>query len=76
MCWCVFERVLMLRSLLGFVTLFNLCWVFGMFVVLNMCLLLFVGVEGCETNFSVGRNCPRGLRYYKSPELGLNLSGS
>ena len=21
-------------------------------------------------------NCPRGLRYYKSPELGLNLSGS
>ena len=34
------------------------------------------GVGGCETNLTGRLYCPRGLRYYKSPELGLNLSGS
>ena len=29
---------------------------------------------GCKRNYDVVR--PRGLRFYKSPEQGLNLSGS
>ena len=29
---------------------------------LVVCFSLLFGLEGCEANFSVGRNCPRGLR--------------
>ncbi len=50
--------------------------VFFVLVLLTGGFCLVLGVGGCETNLTGGLNCPRGLRYYKSPELGLNLSGS
>jgi hypothetical protein len=74
----IFRHVCMVSELLIAITVDCSLIVFFVLVFYNRgCyVLLLLGCEGCETNSSFGRNCPRGLRYYKSPELGLNLSGS
>ena len=52
----------------------NYFWVFWLGILTGG--FLFGVVGGCETNITGRLYSPRGLRYYKSPELGLNLSGS
>ena len=61
------------RALLFKVELFFLCCVF---LKLVLFLLFVVGVEGCETFPLLGEIVRAVCGNYKSPELGLNLSGS
>lgn len=77
LCFCFIGGVVefIARGCLSFVTRGCLscysgcfCFLFGVFSV--------GGVGGGMRRLSFLESCTRNLRYYKSPELGLNLSGS
>ena len=57
---------------MGGIVFFVLC----VFETCFVCLCLLLGVEGCETFPLLGEIVRAVCGNYKSPELGLNLSGS
>jgi hypothetical protein len=71
---CITHKYYLITTIVYYIVFFVLVVLLIVFLILCVCFCF--GVEGCEANFSVSETARAVCGNYKSPELGLNLSGS